>query len=154
MKQKGKRQNQNLKPREYMRVVRQTQPETFARASEGSDAESKCEEVVWSSSLGKPAKVYKWINWSSPCRTRKSRNAPLTTMWQRERKPLRSTLGGEAENGDKTWEMLVVPGVWFQAWNLGTLGQVLSPRWLVCHRSLHQEVLRMAEGLEVVSHQR
>jgi hypothetical protein len=38
MKQKGKRQNQNLKPREYMRVVRQTQPETFARAAEGSDA--------------------------------------------------------------------------------------------------------------------
>ena len=44
-----------------------------------------------------------------PCRTRKSLNAPLTTMWQRERKPLRSTLGGEAENGDKTWEMLVGP---------------------------------------------
>ena len=25
------------------------------------------EEMVWSSSLGKPARVYKWINWLSPC---------------------------------------------------------------------------------------
>ena len=28
-------------------------------------------------------------------------------MWQRDRHPLKRTLGGEAENGDKTWEMLV-----------------------------------------------
>eukprot|EP00435_Cladocopium_sp_Y103_P025337 s2018_g6.t1 len=30
-------------------------------------------------------------------------------MWHRERKPLKSTLGGEAENGERTWEVPVGP---------------------------------------------
>ena len=66
-------------------------------------------EMSWSSSLGKPARVYKWINWSRPCRMRNSGNAPLTTMWHRERKPLNNTLGGDAEKGERTWETLVGP---------------------------------------------
>ena len=31
------------------------------------------------------------------------------TMWHRDRKPLRRTFGGGAENGERTWDMLVGP---------------------------------------------
>ena len=75
----------------------------FDLAAQGSDAESKC-DWRW---LGVPPweiqhECTKKINWSSPCWTRGLGKTPLTTMWQRERKPLSRTLGGEAENGDRT----------------------------------------------------
>ena len=66
-------------------------------------------EMAWRSSLGKPAVVYSRINWSRPWRTRCWGNAPLMTMWHRERNPLSRTFGGDAENGDKTWDVLVGP---------------------------------------------
>ena len=70
-------------------------------AAEGSDAESKSELK----SFGGP----RWetppdelVDQERPCRTRNSGKAPLTTIWQRDLKPLRRTFGGEAEYGDRT----------------------------------------------------
>ena len=76
-------------------------------------------EIAWSSSLGNPARVYKWINWSRPWWTRGSGKAPLMTMWHLERKPLSRTLG-EAENGERTWDTFIGP------WYISSNGLVSS----------------------------
>ena len=118
-------------------------------------------EIAWSSSLGNPARVYKWINWSRPCWARGSGKAPVMTMWQCERKPLSRTLGGEAENGERTWDTFVGPWyissnglVSFQAWSQEIPGQVQFREWWVCRRNHHQEGLHMVQVQWGVCHQR
>ncbi len=59
----------------------------------------------------KPAPTYRSFNCERPRSTWFCGNAPLCTMEHLEAKPLRRTVGGEADIGDRTW--LRSLGLWY-----------------------------------------